>query len=182
MVERQKEIALVVILNDDLMFYRHDRAMERFTGLRPPLYDKMKTVAHMPLGVYCLLHEQTGRPLGEARLAQLADYRDAIKAAAPVLESTEQAKAGFLPGPSPVFGKVTGFLDAVFADKTVSHEALAAFAASAGPHIGPLLAAAAHAQLDACHAIMRQIRQTRLTEEEWASLRVLVLGPFMARR
>jgi len=181
-VERQKEIALIVILNDDLMLYRHDRAMERFTGLRPPLYDKMKTVGHMPLGVYCLLHDQTGRPLEEPRLAQLTDYRDAIKAAAPAPDTTEQAKAGILAGPSPVYDMVTAFLDTVIADKTVSKDALAAFAASAGPHIGPLLAAAAHAQLDACDAIMSQIRQTRLTEEEWANLRVLVLGPYMARQ
>ena len=39
--------------------------MERFTGQQPPLYDKMKTVGHMSLGVYCLLQEQTGRPLGK---------------------------------------------------------------------------------------------------------------------
>ena len=94
-----------------------------------------------------------------------------------MLDTTEQAKAGILPGPSPNFDMVTAFLDAVIADKTVSNEALAAFAASAGPHIGPLLAGVAHAQLDACDAIIRQIRQTRLIEEEWASLRVLVLVP-----
>ncbi len=80
-VERQKERALIVMQDDDVLLYRHDRAMERFTGLRPPLYDKMKTVGHLPLGVYCLLHDQADRPLEEARLAQLEDYRAAIEAA-----------------------------------------------------------------------------------------------------
>lgn len=94
-----------------------------------------------------------------------------------MLDTTEQAKAGILPGPSPNLDMATAFLDAVIADKTVSNETLAAFAALASPHIGPLLAGVAHAQLDACDAIMRQIRQTQLTEEEWASPRVLVLFP-----
>jgi hypothetical protein len=31
-VERQKQIALIVIHDDDLLLYRHDRAMERFPG------------------------------------------------------------------------------------------------------------------------------------------------------
>ena len=181
-VERQKEIALIVILDDDLMLYRHGRAMERFPGLRPPLYDKMKTLGHMALGVYCLLHDRTGYLLSDARLAQLADYRAAIVAAATALDTEEQAAAGVLPAPSPVYGKVTTFLDTVIATKSVSKEALAAFARSVGPDIGPLLAAAAHVQLDVCDAIMTEIRQTRLSETEWASLRVLVLGQYMARQ
>ena len=181
-VERQKEIALIVVHNDDLMLYRHDRAMERFTGLQPPLYDKMKTMGHMPLGVYCLVHDLAGRPLPEARLDQLTDYRAAIEAAKPALDTTEQAKAGILPKPSPVYEKVTAFLDEVIAAKAVSSDALADFAQSVGPDIEPLLAAAAHAQLDAADAVMQQIRQTKLSDEEWANLRVLVLGPYMARQ
>jgi|GEM_PF-1609948 len=181
-MERQREIALIVILDDDLMLYRHERAMERFPGLRPPLYDKMKTIGHIPLGVYCLVHDQTGRPLTDARLAQLSDYRAAIEAASAALDTEEQVAAGILSAPSPVYDKVTAFLNAVIAAKSVSDEVLADFAQSVGPDIGPLLAAAAHAQLDACDAIMTEIRQTRLSEAEWASLRVLVLGPYMARQ
>ena len=181
-VERQKQRALIVMQDDDVLLYRHDRAMERFRGLRPPLYDKMKTVGHMPLGVYCLLHDQTDRPLEDARLAQLSDYRGAIEAASGALDTREQAKAGILLAPSPVYEKVTAFLDTVIAAKTVSRNALADFAQSVGPDIEPLLAAAAHAQLDACDAIIREIRQTRLPPERWADLRVLVLGPYMARQ
>ncbi len=77
---------------------------------------------------------------------------------------------------------MTAFLDTVVPAGTVSRGALADFARSVGPDIEPLLAAAAHAQLDACDAIAREIRQTRLTEEQWNALRVLVLGPYMARQ
>jgi hypothetical protein len=83
-----------------------DHAMERFTGLRPPLYDKMKTLGHLVLGVYCLVHDQTDRPLSGARLAQITDYRDAIKAAAEALDTAKVTESGILPGPSPVYDMV----------------------------------------------------------------------------
>ena len=181
-VERQKQRALIVIQDDDVLLYRHDRAMERFPGLRPPLYDKMKTVGHMPLGVYCLLYDRTDRALDDARLAQLKDYRAAMETAADALDTSEQTKAGILPGPNPVYGKVTAFLDAVIGAGRVSSNELMDFARSVGPDIEPLLAAAAIAQLEACDAIIREIQQTRLTEAQWAELRVLVLGPYMARQ
>lgn len=181
-VERQKQRALIVIQDDDVLLYRHDRAMERFPGLRPPLYDKMKTVGHMPLGVYCLLYDRADRQLDDARLAQLSDYRAAMEAASDALDTSEQAKVGILPGPSPVYGKVTAFLDTVIDAGRVSSNELTDFARSVGPDIEPLLAAAAIAQLDACDAIIREIQQTRLTDAQWAELRVLVLGPYMARQ
>jgi hypothetical protein len=39
-VERQQQIALIVIRDDDLLVYRHNRALERFPGLMPPLYKR----------------------------------------------------------------------------------------------------------------------------------------------
>lgn len=181
-VERQKQRALIVIQDDDVLLFRHERAMERFPGLRPPLYDKMKTMGHMPLGVFCLLYDQTGRPLDPALLDQLMDYRAAIEAASQALDTREQAKAGILLKASPIYTKVTGFLDSVIDAGTASEAALASFARSVGPDIEPLLAAAALAQLDACDAIIREIKETRLSQEQWAGLRVLVLGPYMARQ
>ncbi|MEM7398172.1 MAG: hypothetical protein AAGF09_07150 [Pseudomonadota bacterium] len=181
-VERQKSVALIVIQDDQLMLYRKGRAMERFFGLMPPLYEKMKTLGHISLGVYCLLHDQADRPLDESRLVQLTDYRNAIQAARPDLDTTEEARTGVLPAPSPVLGIVIPFLDAVIANGRASGEELADFGKSVGPEIPALLTAAARVQLDACDALIREIRLTRLTDEEWENLRVLVLGPYMARQ
>lgn len=182
LVERQKEIALIVIDDDDLMLYRHDHPMERFTGLRPPRYDKMKTLGHLVLGVYCIVRDQTGEPLSGTRLAQITSYRDAIKAAAGALDTANETATSILPEPSPVYDMVSSFLDAAVDARTVLKDELETFAATVDPHIGPVLAAAAHAQIDACNSIMEQIRESRLTKEEWSNLRVLVLGPYMARQ
>jgi hypothetical protein len=181
-VDRQKQIALIVIQDNDLLLYRHDRALERFPGLMPPLYNKMKTLGHMPLGVFCLLHDHTDEPLSEAALAEIEAYRGAIGAAAEALDTREEAERGILPKPSQVYAKVTAMLDAAIAERRVSAQELAAFARSVATDLEPVLAAAARAQLDACNALVTRIRQTLLTEDQWAKLQVLVLGPYMAKQ
>ena len=131
-VEGQKEIALIVIDDDDLMLYRHDHPMERFTGLRPPRYDKMKTLGHLVLGVYCLVRDQTGEPLSGTRLAQITSYRDAIKAAAGALDTANETATSILPEPSPVYDRVSSFLDAAVDARTVLKDKLETFAATDG--------------------------------------------------
>lgn len=181
-VERQKEEALVVIQDNDLLLYRQGHAMERFSGLTPPLYNKMKTLGHIPLGVFCLLHGHTGGELPNKILEEVKAYRAAIGAADAALDTDADAKQGILPAPSKIAPKVTAFLDAVVADRSVSNDALHDFARSVAPDIEPVLAAAAHAQLDACNEIMTHIRDDLLRESQWVCLHVLVLGPYMARQ
>jgi hypothetical protein len=181
-VERQKQIALIVIQDDDLLLYRHERPMERFPGLIPPLYNKMKTLGHIPLGIFSLLHDRTYEQLSESVLVQVAAYRAAIEAAAGALDTHEEAKAGILPKPSQVYPKVTAFLGAVLAKGRVSEHELDAFARSIGEDIPPLLAAAARAQFGACNTLVTEIRKKLLTKEQWDELHVLVLGPYMAKQ
>jgi hypothetical protein len=181
-VERQKQIALIVIDDDDLLLYRGDRALERFSGLMPPLYNKMKTLGHIPLAVFCLLHTHTNEPLPESVLAQIAAYREAIEAAAAELDTREEAQAGILLRPSDIRPKVTAFLDAALAKRRVTRQELAAFARSVRVDIEPLLAAAARVQLEACNALVAKIRRELLTVEQWDKLHVLVLGPYMAKQ
>ncbi|MEZ5829471.1 MAG: hypothetical protein R3D01_14330, partial [Hyphomicrobiales bacterium] len=180
-VERQKQIALIVIQDDDLLFYREGHALERFSGLMPPLYNKMKTLGHMPLGVFCLLHDHTGTTLPQDVLEEAKTYRDMIKAAAGALDTQDDAKAGALPAPSPIYAKVTAFLDGVIAEGRVSHDGLAAFARSVAADLEPVLTAAAHAQIDACNKIVTHIRDDLLNDTQWRDVRVLVLGPYMAK-
>jgi hypothetical protein len=181
-VERQKHIALIVIQDDDLLLYRHGHALERFPGLMPPLYNKMKTLGHIPLGVFCLLHGHAGADLPRETLEEVKAYRAALGSAAEDLQTQEEANAGNLPAPSEIYPKVTAFLDRVISDARVSRDALDAFARSVAADIQPVLAAAAHAQLDACNKIVTHIRNDLLSEEQWTCLHVLVLGPYMARQ
>jgi len=181
-VEQQQKAALIVIEDDGLVLYRRNYPVQRFTGLLPPLYTKMKTLGHIPLAVFCLLCRHTAGSLGGGLLAKISAYRVALESCADDLDTSEEVQQGILSKPSPVYEKVTAFLDAVIANGGASGEEIAVFAQSVGEDIAPLLAAAARAQLDACNELVTHIRQHLLSDEQWHELRVLVLGSYMARQ
>ena len=181
-VEQQKETALIVIDGDELLLYRRNHPIQRFPGLQPPPYTKMKTLGHIPLAVFCLLCDHTSGHLTADLLAKISAYRGALESSAGDLDTCEEVQQGVIPKPSPVYAKVIAFLDTVIAKGDASGEEIAAFAQSVGEDIAPLLAAAARAQLDACNAMVTHIRQQLLSDEQWHELRVLVWGPYMARQ
>lgn len=181
-VARQQLRALIVIDDDRLLLYRHGHPAQTFPGLQPPLYTKLKTLGHTPLALFCLLGGAPEGPLDDSLMSGIADYRAALASCAQDLDTSEEARTGVLPQPSPLYAKVMKFLDRLAASREHSRAALAAFAGDVGADIGPLLAAAARAQLDACDALVTHIRRELLSAEEWRELRVLVLGPYMARQ
>ena len=181
-LQRQMDKALIVIDDDVLLLYRTGHPVERFPGLRPPLYVKMKTLGHMPLAVYCLLHESAGQPLPVERLSAVAAYRAAIEAAEADLDTRPEVARGLLPQPSAIVAKVRAILDQAIIDGAVAPHDLEAFSRDACADILPVLAAAARAQLEACHLRIMQIKHELLSPQQWDELRVLVLGPYMARQ
>lgn len=181
-LERQKQKALIVIDDDQLLLYRGGHPVETFTGLRPPLYVKMKTLGHMPLAVYCLLHDEAGQTLSTHARAAIAGYRATIESAAGVLDTRDDAERGLLPGPSKIRDKVLGILDRALATGRITEKELSAFASDFHHDIEPVLAAAARVQLDACQEHVAEIQRNRLSPDQLKELRVLVLGPYMARQ
>lgn len=182
LVEQQKEASLIVIDDDVLLFYRRNHPVQRFPGLKPPIYTKMKTLGHIPLAAFCLVCDHTGGRITPGLLAKISEFRGALESSAEDLDTSDEVQQGILPKPSPVYAKVIAFLDAVIAKEGASGEEIAAFAQSVGQDIPPLLAAAARAQLDACNVLVTQIHQQLLSDDQWDELRVLILGPYMARQ
>src|SRR4051812_6751064 len=179
LVEQQKETALIVIDDDVLLLYRRNHPIQRFLGLKPPIYTKMKTLGHISLAAFCLFCDHKSGRLTAGLLAKITEFRGALESSAEELDTSDEVQQGILPKPSPVFAKVIAFLDAVIAKEGASAEEIAAFASSVGEYIPPLLAAAARAQLDVS---VMHIRQQLLSNDQWDELRVLILGPYMARQ
>src|SRR3954451_12196813 len=75
LVEQQKETALIVIDDDVLLLYRRNHPIQKFPGLKPPTYTKMKTLGHIPLAAFCLLCDHTGGRLTAGLLAKNTDFR-----------------------------------------------------------------------------------------------------------
>ena len=181
-VEQQKESGLIVIDDDVLLLYRRNHPTQRFPGLKPPIYTKMKTLGHIPLAAFCLFCDHMGGRLATGSLAKISEFRGALELSAEDLDTSDEVQQGILPKPSPVYAKVIAFLDAVIAKEGASGEEIGAFAQSVGEDIPPLLAAAARAQLDACNVLVTHIRQQLLSNDQWDEVRVLILGPYMARQ
>src|SRR5262245_48688407 len=71
-VEQQKEAALIVIDDDVLLLYRRNHPMQRFPGLKPAIYTKMKTLGHIPLAVFCLFCDHPGGRLLAVFVVQIS--------------------------------------------------------------------------------------------------------------
>ncbi|MEM7223834.1 MAG: M15 family metallopeptidase [Pseudomonadota bacterium] len=182
LLARLKRRGLILLVQDRLTFYHGDGPPRVFTGLRPPRYSQLKTLAHLPGAVIHLLSPSSADgALSPATLGSLAAYREAIESAATALQTGQLPDAEGRLRPVRVLGIVTDFLDRAIARRQVKAAQLTAFARAASEDLPLLFTGAAAAQLQVCRDVMDQIRDA-LPPEAWADLRVAVTGPQTARR
>ena len=65
-VAHEQRRGLIVVRDDVMLLFRGDEPVRQFTGLEPPLYNKMKTLGHIPLAIFCLLHAVNDGPLSRS--------------------------------------------------------------------------------------------------------------------
>lgn len=68
-----------LVVGDKLVLYRQGGREER--PLIPPVFNELKTIAHVPLGVFAIISPANGQPLNAAQRADLSLLRDGIGAA-----------------------------------------------------------------------------------------------------
>src|SRR5262249_4880590 len=163
------------------VFTGGDGPVRQFPGLEPPLYNKMKTLGHIPLAVFCLLHAVNDGPLSPSLKARLVSYRALLDSAGAALDVSHEVAAGILPRPVGIHAMAMAFLDTVLKTGSPSRQALHGFTRGVCDDVDLVLAAAAKAQLEAVERTMQEVRAL-LTPAEWAGLRVLILGPYMAKQ
>ena len=182
-VAEQKRNGLLIAVDDQLQLYHAGHEVQIFEGMQPLTYHKLKSNGHVPLALFCLLGEvANGKPLPESTSRELAKYAEAMKASAEDLDLSEETREGKLARPVHLYESALTFIQTVLAAGRVSRDQLSTFARDVEDDINVVLAAAARAQLDACHECVTRIRNEFLSAEEWNQLRVLVLGPYMARQ
>ena len=169
----------VIVVDRDKLILRHGGRREEATVL-PPLYHRLKAVAHVPLALYVALAPRGADPLDDGRLDQLRAFRGRIAAVAGALDG-----AGF--GPEQVarsrgmLDRCAAFLDDVLASRRYDPAALTALTRAVAPAVLAHAADAARAQVDAYHARVSAWRR-EVPAAEWARLRVVVMGVQMPRR
>jgi hypothetical protein len=180
-VAHEQRRGLIVVRDDVMLLFRGDEPVRQFTGLEPPLYNKMKTLGHIPLAIFCLLHAVNDGPLSRSVRGRLVSYRALLDSAGREFDLTEEIEAGILPRPIAIHAMAKAFLGSVLKAGTTSRHALHGFTRGVCDDVDLVLAVAARAQLAACDRTVKEIRAL-FPPEEWAELRVLVLGPYMAKQ
>jgi hypothetical protein len=180
-VAHEQKKGLIVVRDDVMLLFRGDEPVRQFTGLEPPLYNKMKALGHIPLAIFCLLHAVNDGPLSRSLKGRLVSYRALLDSAGVALDVSEEVAAGTLPRPVAIPAMAMAFLGSVLKSGATSRHALHGFTRGVCDDVDLVLAAAAKAQLQACERMVEEIRSL-LPPKEWAELRVLILGPYMAKQ
>jgi hypothetical protein len=166
----------LIVSGDHFALLRDGRRVEANVGA--PIYDPVKTIAHIPLAIYVTLTPGDGA-VGDDRLKTLAGLRELIPPAEASLD-TLKLSAATLARQKQIVAASLAFLDDVAGRRQFARFALMAFTRGMAPLVMENVAEATRAQLDATHAQVSAWRRD-LSPQEWNQLHVLIIGPHMPR-
>jgi len=169
---------VLVVAFDDLILLRDGKeTKETFT---PPVYHRVKAMAHIPLGVVVILGAALDLPGDTGWQAQLAAFREQVQAAPPLLDRLDFTPEQ-LARQREIVERSLAFMDGVIDAGRVERDALTAYARAMRPLVMANSYDAAGAQLDGLHALAQRWR-AEMGEAAWDRLYVLVLGPKLPRQ
>ena len=143
-----------------------------------PIYDPVKTIAHIPLAIFVILTPGDGA-LGDDRLKTLAGLRELIPPAESSLDTVKLTPAT-LARQKQIVADCLAFIDDVTATRRFDRSALLKFTHRMAPLVMQNVTDATRAQLDATHAQVSAWRQ-ELSPQKWEQLHVVIIGPHMPR-
>jgi hypothetical protein len=166
----------LIVNGDNFALLRDGRRVEANVGT--PVYDPVKTIAHIPLAIYVTLTPGDGA-VGDDRLNTLARLRQLIPPAEASLDSLKLS-AATLARQKRIVAASLAFLDDVAGERKFERSLLLKFTRSMSPLVMENVTEATRAQLDATHAQVSTWRRD-LSPREWNQLHVLIIGPHMPR-
>jgi len=168
---------VIVVAFDGLILLRDGK--ETNDSFTPPIYHRLKSVAHLPLGLVTLLLPETPGARDGAWRQRMTELRERAVAADAAIDGF-----GFSPAQKTrqrgILAESLRFIDGVLATGVPNPAALDGFARSIGPALLANATDAGRAQLDALHALVQRYKR-EMTQEEWNRLYVLVLGAKLPR-
>jgi len=166
----------LIVNGDNFALVRHGQRVEANVGT--PIYDPVKTIAHIPLAIYVTLTPGDGGIDGD-RLKTLVGLRELIPPAEASLDSLKLSAATLARQKRIVTASVA-FLDELTRQREFARTRLLEFTRRMAPLVMENVTDATRAQLDATHARVSAWRRD-LSPEEWNQLHVLIIGPHMPR-
>jgi hypothetical protein len=164
------------VSGDNFILLRNWRRTE--ANVAVPIYDIVKTIAHIPLAIYVILTPGAGA-IDSDRLKTLAGLRELIPPAESSLASLKLSSAT-LDRQKQITAGCLAFIDDVAGKRKFDRSSLMEFTRGMAPLVMENVAEATRAQLDATHAQISSWRH-ELSPQEWGRLQVLIVGPHMPR-
>jgi hypothetical protein len=169
---------LIVVEMNSLVLIHDGKRTE--AKLIPALYHHLKAVSHIPLAIYVALAPFGSTPLDADRLSRVRELRTRVVATTESLgrsgfNAEQSQRSRFL------LERCMTFLDAMLPVRKYDPAELKKLTRAAGPIVLANAGDAARAQIDAYHTQVSAWRRG-LPADQWAKLRVLVLGRQMARK
>ncbi len=166
----------LIVNGDNFALLLHGRRVEANVGT--PIYDPVKTIAHIPLAIYVILTPGDGA-VDDDRLKTLAGLRELVPPAETSLDALKLSGAT-LARQKRITAASLAFLDDVAGRRKFARSSLLAFTRRMAPLVMENVTEATRAQLDATHAQVSAWRRD-LSPQEWDQLHVLIIGPHMPR-
>jgi hypothetical protein len=166
----------LIVSGDNFALLRDGRRVEANVGT--PIYDPVKTIAHIPLAIYVTLTPGDGA-IDEDRLKTLATLRELIPPAEASLDTLKLSPAT-LARQKKIVAASLAFLGDVAGGRKFARSSLLAFTRGMAPLVLENVTEATRAQLDATHAQVSAWRRN-LSPQEWEQLHVVIIGPHMPR-
>jgi hypothetical protein len=166
----------LIVNGDNFALLRRGQRVEANVGT--PIYDPVKTIAHIPLAIYLTLTPGDGGIDGD-RLKTLAGLRELIPPAEASLDALKLS-AATLARQKQIVAASVAFLDDMTRQREFARIRLLEFTRRMAPLVMENVTDATRAQLDATHARVSAWRRD-LSPEEWNQLHVVIIGPHMPR-
>ena len=167
---------VLIVVGDELVLRSGGQRVSE--GFTPPLYHRLKELAHLPLGIFGALV-----PVATDAVKDDGTWRNDLVAleAAAVAAQTEVSALPATPATRAAAQKlldtcVTFTRTRRMANSATDWATLTSFSTSVAPLVLAMSTEAANVQIDSLHAVVERWR-ANLGPEPWSKLHVLVLGP-----
>jgi len=149
----------------------------------PDIYHALKTVAHVPFGIFLRVDpyaDKDGGTVPDEILADLKKYKESIGDAEASLSGAGYSPAQ-LARQQLILGASKDYINGVIDSGKATRKELSAFARKVGPLMLADANEAAAAQIDMTHEVVMRWKK-KVPPEDWKRLVVVVRGPQMPRR
>lgn len=177
--ERLSAVDPVVVARGDELVLLHQG--DRVVGTKiHPNYHDLKTIAHVPLAIFCVLGSKCDQPLATSTISSLTALKGLMQQATTNLEKSF-SDADLRKTQKSMLDRCSAFLSATIETESCTETQLSDLIDTVRPLILTNVETATRLRIDNYHHQMQAWKKT-LSSEEWNQLYVVIPGASLARK